>query len=223
MHILSWLLPNLICRKQTPGIPGTREFQDSKGLHKNCSLGQACRCRQHETGLNVTGSGHNNAIPSHAYCEIARKAKAESLLAVIVCVMETVHILSCLLPNLVCMKQKPGIPGTHEFQDSKGLQRNFLLGQACRCRQHDNIACRPCRPCPHQLWKCPCQSSIWWQVCSSEQLQNGFSLIFCTCSMSFQHMKTLVSACNAGTLACHWRSQIALETLLTNATGHSKE
>ena len=220
MHILSWLLPNLICRKQTPGIPGEHEFQDSKGLHRNFLLGQACRCRQHETGLNVTGSSHNKAIPFRACCELARKAKTESPLAVIVYVIEIVYILSCVLPNLVCSKQKPGISGTHEFQDSKGLHRNFLLGQACRCRQHDNIACRPC---PHQLWKCPCQSSIWWQVCSSEQLQNGFSLIFGTCSMSFQHMKTLVSACNAGTLACHWRSQIALETLLTNATGHSKE
>ena len=75
-------------------------------------------------------------------------------------------------------------------------------------------------PCPHQLRKCPCQSSIWWQGCSFEQLQNSFSLSFCNCSMSFQHLKHLASACSAGTLECHRRSQIAVETLL--ATGHSK-
>ena len=68
-----------------------------------------------------------------------------------------------------------------------------------------------------------CQSSIWWQGSSSEQLQNGFSWSFCTCSMPFQRMKNLASACSAGTLEWHWRSQIALETLLANATGHSKE
>ena len=54
------------------------------------------------------------------------------------------------------------------------------------------------------------------------KLQNSFSLSFCTCSMSFQHLKHLASACSAGTLECHRRSQIALETLLSSATGQSK-
>lgn len=110
VHILSLLLPNLICRKQKPGIPGTNEFQDSKGLHRNFMLGQECRRRQYEPGLNVTGSSRNKAIPFRSYCEIARKAKTESLLAVIIYVMDTGHILNCLFPTSFAYSKNRAFP-----------------------------------------------------------------------------------------------------------------
>ena len=73
------------------------------------------------------------------YQVVSQRQFVQELVAVIIYVMDTLHILSCPLLNLICMKQKPGVPGTCEFQDGKSLHRNFLLGQECRGRQLDLV------------------------------------------------------------------------------------